>query len=1100
MLFKRQTVALLGVSFIALSAPAIAQEQMAEEQMAQAAPEAAIEETVETIVVTGSRLARDPNALAPLPISTIGTADLRAAGNLDSTATLRQLPALLASRTVADSLEGRGANNAGGGQGQAALNLRQLGSNRTLVLVDSRRHVSGVPGSQAVDVATIPQPLIERVEVLTGGASAIYGADAVTGVVNYILKRDFEGIQIDVQSGISSRGDGHDWTVAGTWGKNFGDGRGNITFSAGYTETSEVLLSDRSFTRDNNRANNSTTYVNPDRRFQIGDINAATMPNFANYFRVGGPGPRTTRIGFGNLIPQPGTTAFTDVFGGNAPTAAEQALIDRAANSPLRVIGRQPVFAISSNSALIFRADFDFFPLTDLNSNGVNDCNESFVGWTGFGGGGCYIGNADGTVGIFKDGLISTAQNQFGGDGAVERTNATSLTPGSQRIYAVLKGQYAFSPAAELFWDAKYVRNNSTSRNSYNTFFDTAYIAPDNPFIPTILQPEADDAGGLLISRDNTDFGPGITRAERDTYRLVGGVRGEITSNLRYDFGMVYGRTDNAVTFSNSVIADRFLASLDAVRAPNGEIVCRSSLDPNAVPDSPFLPELDTGFFTFKPGDGQCRPVNLFLGQNSASAEAVAFFTQPTTNRSRLEQFVATLAFSGDTGAFLNLPGGAVQFAIGAEYREEKSQTTFSNATLGILDDGTFIGDVSDNVNLLFDDQVQTFNSGGRFDVKEVFGEVRLPILRDTPFFYELSIDAAGRYADYSTVGGAFTWNIGGTWAPIRDIRFRGSYSRAIRAPNVSELFDPQQSSTFRPLDPCNISDLDQRIAQGLPNAQTRKTNCATALTALGVDPNTYEDPLTARFPGTLGGNPDLEEERARTWTVGGLIQPRFIPGLTFSADYYSIEIEDAIAAVTAQNIVNSCYDTTTFPNQFCSLFDRRADGGFAFLRQTQINFGRIETSGVDMQASYQFMIGEHRFGLRASANWVEKLDRFFDPVDTQAVNPGLRELGVPEWSGIGSVTWGLGALDVTWTTQYIGKQAIASAIEIEDLQAEFGPAGFAQPYWVHNAAVQFEVVNGVQVFGGINNVTDKAPFIASSAYPVSGLGRFFYLGASAKF
>ena len=1093
MRFHRPAAALLGVSLIALAAPALAQDQTA-------AADAASLEEAETIVVVGSRIARDPNALAPVPISTVSAEDLRLAGNVDTTATLRQLPALLASRTVADSLEGRGDNNAGGGIGQAALNLRQLGANRTLVLVDGRRHVSGVPGSQAVDVATIPPALIRQVDVLTGGASAIYGADAVTGVINYTLRDDFEGIQLDAQSGISSAGDGHSYQIAGTWGKNFAGGRGNITFSAGIAGESEVLLGDRSFTADNGRANNSTTYVNPLRRFQQGDINASTMPNFANYFRVGGPGPRTTRIPFGNLIPQPGTAAFTNVFGANTPTAAEQALIDRAANSPLRVIGAQPTFAISSNSALIFRADFDFFPLTDLNSNGVNDCNESFTGWTGFGGGGCYIGNADGTVSIFRDGQISTAQNQFGGDGAVERTSATSLTPRSQRIFAVLRGKYEFSSAFEVFWDAKYVRNEATSRNSYNTFFDTAYIAPDNPFIPTVLQPEADDAGGLLISRDNTDFGPGITTAKRDTYRFVGGFRGDISDNLRYDFGFNYGRTDNAVTFSNSVIADRFLASLDAVRAPDGSIVCRSSLDPTAVPDSPFLPSIDTGFFTFRPGDGQCRPVNLFRGANSASAEAVAFFTKPTTNRSRLEQIVATLAFTGDTTSFFTLPGGAVKYAFGGEYRKEKSRTTFSDEALGILPDGTNIADVSSNANLFFDDQVAVFNAGGEFDVKEIFGEVRLPILADQAFFHELSVEAAGRYADYSTVGGAFTWNIAGTWAPVPDVRFRGSYSKAIRAPNVAELFDPQQSTTFRPLDPCEAADIEQRIAQGLPNAQTRKTNCAAALSALGVNPATFEDPLTARFPGTLGGNPDLSEERATTWTVGGVVQPRFVPGLTLSADYYSIEIEDAIAAVTAQDIVNSCYDLPTFPNQFCGLFDRRGDGGLSFLRQTQINFGRIETSGLDLQAAYQFKLGEHRFNLGASANWVEKLDRFFDPVDTSRVNPGLRETGVPEWSGVGSISWGYGKLDLTWITQYIGSQAIASAIQIEEIDSEFGPAGLSRAYWVHNAAFQFGLKEGFSVFGGINNVTNKRPFPASSAYPVSGVGRFFFLGMSGRF
>jgi outer membrane receptor protein involved in Fe transport len=1085
---------LVGVSLLAIAAPLSAQEA--------AAPAATVDESAETIVVTGSRIARDPNAIAPLPIAVVGAEDLQRAGNTDATATLRQLPALLASRSVADSLEGRGENNAGGGIGQAALNLRQLGSNRTLVLVDGRRHVSGVAGEQTVDVATIPPALIEQVEVLTGGASAVYGADAVTGVVNYRLRRDFEGFELSAQTGISSRGDGGRFTLNGTYGRNFAEGRGNVTLSLGYTQEREVLLGDRDFTRDNRRANNSTTYAHPDRRFQKGDISAASTPNFANYFRVGGPGPRASRISFGPAIPQPGSAAFNAIFtGGITPTAAEQALIDRAANAPSFLIAADPRFAISSGQGLIFRNDFDFFG-ADINGNGINDCNESFIGWTGFGGGGCYVSTAGGGVKIFEDGIISTGSNQFGGDGAVERTSQTSLTPGSERFFAVLKGQYELAPAAELFWDAKYTRNVATSRNNYNTFYDSLLIFPDNPWIPAVLQADADEAGGLRVSRDFLDLGPGITKTERDTYRIVGGVRGDITPNLRYDFGLNYGRTDNAITTSNSVLVDRLFAAIDAVRAPDGRIVCRSDLDPTALhPGSEIFPVIESGFFTFRGGDGQCRPANILNGTNSVSQEAVDFITTPTTTRHRLQQWVATLAFSGDTAAFLNLPGGPVAFAFGGEYREEKSRSNFDPLDLGILPDGTFIGDISANQSLTFDAQTRTFNTGGRFDVKELFGEIRVPLLSERPFFHELSVEAAARYADYSTVGGAFTWNVAGTWAPVPDIRVRGSYSRAIRAPNIAELFEPQQGATFRPADPCNQSTIDTLIANNDPNAQNRLANCR----ADGI-PEGYEDPLTARFSGTSGGNPDLEEERATTWTVGGVIQPRFLPGLTLTADYYSIEIRDAIAAVSAQDIVNTCYDIETFPNDFCALFDRnRTPGsptflGLSFLRQTQINFGRIETSGLDLSAAYRFDIGNHGFDLRVAANWTEKLDRFFDPVRTDLANPALRETGVPEWSGVGSLTWSTGPLALTWRTQYIGEQAVASAVQIERVDFEFGEAGIADAYWIHDIAFQFEFNPGFQVYGGINNLTDKEPFIASSAYPVSGIGRSFFLGLRGRF
>lgn len=1081
----------------AAAAPAHAQDSVTEESAAEA------EDAGKPIIVTGSRIARDPNATAPLPISTLDATDFRNFGGTDPTAALRQIPALISSGTVADSIE-RG----GGGVGQATLNLRQLGSNRTLVVIDGWRHVSGVAGQQTVDVSTIPNALIERVEVLTGGASAIYGADAVTGVVNYVLKRDFEGVQLNGQMGVSSKGDGRSYRIEGVVGQNFAEGRGNVTLAVGYTEDDEILFGERVFTRDNGRGNNSTTYANPLRRFQVGDINAATMPNFANRFRLGGPGPGNTRFPSGPLIPT--AAQVTTLFPGGI-TAAERALVDRAAGSPAFVIGADPRFAISSNRGLIFRNDFGFFN-ADTNNNGVRDCNESFIGRTGLGGGGCLVTNDDGTVRPFQDGIISTGANQFGGDGALERTNQSSLIPGSQRLYANLRASFEFAPAARAWIDAKYVRNDTTSRNNYNTFYDSLFIAPENPFIPQVLRPDSDAAGGLRVSRDFLDLGPGISTAERETYRIVGGIDGEIAPNLRYELVGNYGRTDNVNTFSNSVRYDRLFAAIDVVTDPRtGQPACRSTVNPSAPahPGSEFFPVIAPGFFTFTPGaNSGCVPANLFRGINSVSPAAANWITTPTTNRFRLEQTVITGLLNGDTGGFFNLPGGAVKFSLGAEYRKEKSSSRFNDLLLGVLPSGspagpagTFIGSVSPNQSLLFDAAARQFNAGGQFDVVEAFGEILLPILSDTPFFHELSVGAAGRYADYSTIGGAFTWNVNGIWAPIEDIRFRGTYARAIRAPNIAELFDPQQGATFRPNDPCSQSNIDRLLAANDPAAQNRLRNCRSDGIPVG-----YEDPLTARFSGTSGGNPNLTEETATTFTVGAVVQPRFIRGLSLSADYYSIEIVNAIQAVTAQDIVDTCYDLPTFPNDFCGLFTRnRTNGsptflGFNSLRQTQINFVALETRGIDFQANYAFDLGKNNFNLSVGGNWTERLNRFFDPVDTALVNPGLRELGAPEWSGFGSASWNRGAFTMTYGLQYIGSTAAASVMQIERIETEFGPAGFAPEYWLHNLAFNLDATDEIAFYGGINNLTDAEPYLASSAYPVSGIGRTYFLGVTARF
>lgn len=425
------------------------------------------------IVVTGTRLARDPNEVAPSPISTVTAADFRSTGQIDVSETLREVPALSNSISIGDSLERDAATNLG----VASLDLRGLGVDRTLVVVNGRRHVAGVPGSQAVDISTIPNVLIDRVEVLTGGASAVYGADAVTGVVNFVLKRDFEGLDLNVTQGISDEGDGRQFTLDAAIGKNFDEGRGNVTLAASYSTSDEVQYGDRPYTANNARSNSGLTYANPALRFQRGDITGAT-PNFASFYTVdNGLYP------FGFRVPLPGTDDYDAIFtGGRTPTAAEQALIDRARNSPSLAFQAFPAFAISSTSGLIARDDYQGF-LLDVNRNGVQDCNESFIGATTVPNffGGCYVSNPDGTVRLFEDGIIASGSNQFGGDGAAERFSAQSLLPKNMRVNVNLLTQYEYSDALTLFAEGKYVRSETRSQNPYNTFYDSLYIAPDNP-------------------------------------------------------------------------------------------------------------------------------------------------------------------------------------------------------------------------------------------------------------------------------------------------------------------------------------------------------------------------------------------------------------------------------------------------------------------------------------------------------------------------------------------------------------------------------------------------------------------------------------------
>lgn len=1098
-----------------LASPANAQDSVADEDAASATEDA-------PIVVTGSRIARDPNIGSAAPIISVTAEDLQRAGTADVVDTLRDIPALTTSTSSEASIDGVFSEAVG----QSILNLRGLGANRTLVLVNGRRHVSGVAGEQAVDINSIPTALIERVETLTGGASSVYGADAVTGVVNFVLKEDFEGLQGNIQSGISSEGDG--WRINGdlTWGKNFADGRGNITISGEYARSDEIRFGDRSFSRDNGIADDQN---NPALRFQAGDITAST-PNFQNFFAVGQGGYPT-----GFLIPTGSAlddfiTDYTDLFG-SAPnlTAAEQALIARATNAPRRFIARDPRFSLSSAGGVIAPGDIGLSDGPDINGNGIPDCLESSVGFNStfnngaFGlAGGCAVIAPNGTLGVYQDGTITGLFNAFGGPGIPNSFNENSLTPETERWSVNVNLSYEISSEAKVFFEGKYVSNSAEFQAQPNTFYDLLTIREDNPFITPQLEPYVGELffgdgvqRGLYITRDPADLGPNRDRNEFETWRFVGGIKGDITDHFAYEISGNYGRFEQTSFNNNRVIMDRFFAAIDAVTGPNGNPICRSDIDSTPPATTPFgIPAGDPGFFTFNPGDGQCRPANILGGVGSISQEAIDFITTTTVNRFRLEQLVFDMIFTGDTGAFLELPGGPIGFATGFEFREEKSRSTFDPLALGILPVTTAFGNEGDRLrdlgfaqqSLVFDPATQLSNAGGEFSVFDIFGEVNLPLLKDVPFAETLELSGAARYSDYSTVGSTFTWNVGGVYAPIRDVSFRGTYARAVRAPNINELFDPPQGAFFRPFDPCDVGNLSSA-----PDPARREENCTAFFETIGFDPTfgtgtySYEDPLTARFSGTIAGNPDLQEETATTWTVGTLITPRFIPGLVVSVDYYNIQIEDAINAVNDQDIVDNCVDAASIDNQFCPLISRNPNtGGFTGLQQVLLNFARQETAGVEASLRYSFDLGEHGFTLNASGNWVDKLNDFPDPGDLTFIDPELGEIQRPEFAARGALTWDWKGVSLTWSTTWFDRMALR-AVEIEDVgpdgSATFSPEnGLASDTFIHDIAFGWKANDKFEVYGGVNNIFDHKPFITEQAYPVSPVGTFFYLGVRANY
>lgn len=1116
---SRSVISSSVAAAVASLAAAVPQHLAAQEEM-----------LLEEVVVTGSRLQRDPNAVSSQPITSLSAEDIAISGEFSISDVVNDIPALFNSSTSENSIDG----NNGDADGTNILDLRGLGSARTLVLVDGRRHVAGSAGTQAVDVGSIPMKLIERVEVLTGGASAIYGADAVTGVVNFVLKDDFEGFDIDLQTGISGEGDANQSTIAAVWGKNFSNGRGNIAVAVDYRTDEGLQARERG--ENGVLIGSGRDWVNPDLRFQQGDIGGST-PNFAQYFNY----DNTGLTDFGLPIPDQETfiADYTAEFG-MAPnlTDAEQALFSRAANAPQRAVELGRTFPFTSGYGYIIPGNpytfegFDPAVDIDLDGNGRGDCLDSFTGYnSSFGAasfgvvGGCWNVNADGSYRPVRDGRVAGNFQGFGGDSfnTIQQRQSYIITPEDKTTINLI-GHYDINERMTAFGEVKYSWQENQNIEQPTSYWDLNFGAPDNPFLPDFIRPLAEEFGGVAITIDPIGIGPGKRITERNTYRIVGGLEGSFANGWTYEVSANYGRFEQSIERSNEIIVDRYLAAIDAVTDPaTGQAACRSSVDPNApLVTTPFdIPVVDPGYFSFTPGDGQCAPLNIWAGETGITQEAIDFVTRSTSLDTTIEQTVFSAYVAGDSEDWFSLPAGPIAFAAGAEYRKEESALEWDSYALGILPEGspfgagTNIRDVSDNEQLLFQASLGNANETGDYDATDFFVEFEAPLLEGVFLAESLVIDAAVRYSDYSTIGEAVTWKTGLSWAPVQDIRFRGTISEAVRAPNINELFAPTTGTTFRPADPCDAAQI-AAISEGDPGLGAQiQANCVADFNAIGLNPidadgnYSFADPLSAAFPGVTGGNQELQEETAETFTVGFVFQPRFVDGLTVSVDYWNIEITDAIASVTAQDIVDACYRGTSLNETFCGSFTRNSNaasaqfGGFNFLQQSLVNFAALESDGYDFSASYDFGLGEHGFGVTVAGTYVNDLNRFSDPLDSSVVDRELGEVNRPELAGNIFLDWSWRDLSVQWQTQYQDEQLLAFVEWEQSPYSDtplYGDDVIQDEYWQHDIAVRYAFKDTMSVYGGVRNLTDEDPFITNFGYPASPRGRFFYLGLNMVF
>ncbi len=1049
----------------------VAAPEAAPQTSPQADPQTDTTDTEQEITVTGSRIRR-PDLESTVPIATLKGDDIYTKANTNLGEALNNLPQLRS--TFAQQNPGLGIGIAG----LNLLDLRGLGVQRTLVLVDGRRHVpSDLQNSAAsVDINSIPSELVDRVEIVTGGNSAVYGSDAIAGVVNFVLKKNFDGLQVRGGASIPEFQNGGSRYLSFIAGKNFGDGRGNITIAGEYSKQDRLFGSDIPWLRQSNG-------------FVTNDTDGVGLPNGSDgiFDTVFAHNIRSTTIARYGLIP------IVETRNAGAPCGT----------------------GIPSGTGV----------RTNYNCNYIFDVAGNLVPETG-------TRISTGPTGTF-----------LGGNGDNNREDhLLSIMPDNQRYSANLLAHYKFSDAADVFIEAKYARAHTIGSNSgpaFNQGFNQTFADPranyrlDNPFLNAQARQTITNAilasgsntgltGGSALSAANlaaiangsyrfvtarnfTDLGIRDEDALRETYRVVVGVRGQISSNWSYEVSANYGRANEKINILGNVNVQRLILAQDAgVDPADGKIKCRSQFDPAA---RGVVADVDGVANSFLAADiAACVPYNPFGGKDNTAARN--YIVSNSGDHGHLSQLDTTAFISGDTGSWFKLPGGPIGIVLGGEWRRE---------------DAVFKADPDVEAGLTFLNALQTFDPP-TLEVAEGFGEVNVPILKDVPFFKSLSLSGAARVSKYNkaygTTGTVWAWNFGGEWAPIPDIRFRANYGKSVRAPHYTETAAPL-GQNFAPgfLDPCNAG----RIGAGTPQ---RVTNCQAAL---GAALNNADFQSLTNLSYSLeilsGSNPNLKAETSKSLTVGAVLTPTFFKGLDITVDYFDINVQNVISAATAQQIVNLCYDE----GQFCSLFQRNTSGATGpsgeapgqilqgSLIQAGLNFASLKRRGIDVQVNYNRSWGDTRLSVRAYYTHQLKNSNYTDPTRPNFETRVLNQLGDPTDEVSFNADLTVKKFTIGYGAHFIGPMlttAYANIFPINGnppLNADIISIQKYPSVLYHDIRLSVQIgatteqKRGFQWFVGIDNFTDKHPPLGSTAvgsgsaiYDV--MGRTFFTGFRATF
>jgi outer membrane receptor protein involved in Fe transport len=895
-------------------------------------------------------------------------------------------------RDIPGSSPSVGSQVGNGGNGGANVDLRGLGSNRNLVLIDGNRVVPATLGG-VVDTNIIPIALLERVDVFTGGASTVYGADAITGVVNFVTKDDFAGIDMNLGYGITEQGDGAQFRTDITIGGNFDDGRGNAVLSVGYTEVDEVYQGARDFAFES--------------------LSGTTG------------------------LPQGSTTSVPITF--RAPIIGQ---LDIPTGSVLSAANTYNFSPLN-----LFRTPLRRFSMYGKGRYDISDNIEAYAS-------GLF---AKSTVtflaaptGIFANPLLLPLSNPF-----LPASTRNQLCASDAN--ATLAGVQAFLTPTECAAAAA-----ATSATSPN--YKEISITSERRF---------------------TELGPRSTEWTTTTFQLNAGLRGALTDTLNWDFRGSYGESERITeSLSGSTAAVQ-----QAIRATN-TTTCTVTT-------------------------GGCVPLNIF-GPEGSITPAMGDFIKITTF-----QFVKTSyagvegGVSGDVGFASPLASTPIGIAVGGEYRK------FTGESFGDA--------ISRQAGAVLGAGAAALPVAGQYDSYEAYGELIVPLIEDKPFFKSLTLEAGVRYSDYSTSGGNTTWKAGGSWEPIDMIKFRGMFSRAVRAPNIGELFQPQVVALATlSADPCqgqNTSAAGTNYNARLANEAALRALCvATGVPAGALGSGSIPAPSSGQIQSTQGGNPLLDPETATTITAGVLVRPDFVPGLTISADWYSIKVKDAITTPSVLDVVNGCYSTALNPSlastaASCALIGRNAttgrlDGAAVDTRGVFLglsNQGRLETSGIDVNMNYRRDLGFATFSYALNANYTfeNKFQATPASVNRECIGYFSSSCNIISPFTLNQrTTVAFDGIDVSlnWRHQ--------SAVEREPLASAILPAFSKIPaYNYFDLGFGANILENVKINLAVTNLFDKQPpitgnsvgtvaFNAGNTYPSNydPLGRRFNVGVNLRF